>query len=106
MLSAIRSTHRPATPITRVVAALPDLPHLHRKRHRRRGAAAIVTAVAGLLVVLISTAAVIFRDKLMSIVRRGDGGEAQAPDAAEHKLAPTVDGGDGKKEHTPGIAQT
>jgi hypothetical protein len=80
MFSAIRSWHRPTTPITRVTAALPDLPHPHRTRHRRVGA---VRAGAALVAALIGTAAVILRDKLASIVRRGDGGEAQAPDAAE-----------------------
>jgi hypothetical protein len=128
MFSAIRSSHRPASLITRVTAALPhlphrsshwgtslisrvtaalrDLPHPHRKRHRRVGAAAMVRAVAGLVGVLIGTAAVIFRGKLMSIgrrrnggkeqaadvaeVSRGDGGEEQAPDAAEHKLTSIV----------------
>jgi hypothetical protein len=105
MFSAIRSLHRPTTPIARVTAALPDLPRLHRKRRRRVGAAAIVRAVAGLVAVLIErkrrrrastpammraiaglvsvligTAAVILRNKLASIVSRGDGGEEQAPD--------------------------
>jgi hypothetical protein len=129
MFSAIRSLHRPTTPIARVTAALPDLPRLHRKRRRRVGAAAIVRAVAGLVAVLIErkrrrrasaaaivravaglvavlverkrrrragggaivkvvaglaavligTAAVILRDKLASIVRRGGAGEEQAP---------------------------
>jgi hypothetical protein len=104
MWSAIRSTRRPTTLVTRVSAALPDLPRPHRKRHRRMGAAAIVKAVGGLLVVLIVTAAVIFRDKLMSIVSRGDGGEEQAPDAAEHKLASIVGRGDGSEEHAPDVA--
>jgi hypothetical protein len=113
MFSAIRSSHRPTTPIARVTAALPDLPHRHRKRQRRVGAssaivravgtcvtaalpdrpqpqrqrrrrvgaAAIVRAGAGLLAVLIGTAASRLRDKLASIVSRGDGGR-QAPDAA------------------------
>jgi hypothetical protein len=80
MFSAIRSLHRPTTPIARMTAALPDLPHLHRKRRRRVGTAAIVRAVAGLVAVLIGTAAVILRDKLASLVSRGDGGEEQAPD--------------------------
>jgi hypothetical protein len=80
MFGAIRSSHGPATPITRVTDALPALPHRHRKRHRHVGATAIVSAVAGLLVVLIGTAAVMSRDKLASIVSRGD---QQAPDARE-----------------------
>jgi hypothetical protein len=105
MFSAIRSLHRPTTPIARVTAALPDLPHVHRKRRRGAGAAAIVRAVAGLVAVLIErkrrrrargaaimravaglvavligTAAVILRGKLASIVRRGGGGEEQASD--------------------------
>jgi hypothetical protein len=62
MLSAVRSSHRPTPLITRVTAALPDLPHPHRKPQRHVGAA-IVKAVAGLAAVLIA-AAVIFRDKL------------------------------------------
>jgi hypothetical protein len=65
-----------------------------------------VTAVAGLLVVLIATAAVIFRDKLASIVSRGDEGEGQASDAGEFELASTRDRGDGKEEHAPEIAKT
>jgi hypothetical protein len=105
MFSAIRSLHRPTTPFARVTAALPDLPHVHRKRRRRVGVAAIVRAVAGLVAVLVErklrrraggaammravaglvavlvgTVAVILRDKLASIVSRGDGGEEQAPD--------------------------
>jgi len=105
MFSAIRALHRPTTPIARVTAALPDVPHVHRKRRRRvraaaimravaglvavlverkprrrAGGAAIRRAVAGLVAVLIGTAAVILRDKLASIVRRGGGGEEQAPD--------------------------
>jgi hypothetical protein len=83
MLSAIRSSHRPKTPITRVTDALLAVPHPHRKRHRHVGAAAIVSAVAGLVAVLVGTAAVIFRDKLASIVSHGDGSEKHAPDAAE-----------------------
>jgi hypothetical protein len=51
-----------------------------RKRRRRAGRAASVRAVAGLVAVLIGIAAVILRDKLASIVSRGDGGEEQAPD--------------------------
>jgi hypothetical protein len=53
MFSAIRSLHRPTTPIARVTAALPDLPHVHSKRRRRVAAAAIVRAVAGLVAVLV-----------------------------------------------------
>jgi hypothetical protein len=63
MLIAIPSLHRPATPISRVAAALPDLPHPHRKRHRRMGTAAIISAVAGLVAVLIGTTAVLMRAK-------------------------------------------
>jgi hypothetical protein len=63
MLTAIRSGQRPATPISRVAAALPDLPHLHRQRHRRVGAAAIISALAVLVAVLIGTAAVLMRAK-------------------------------------------
>jgi hypothetical protein len=62
MLTAIRSGQRPATPISRVAAALPDLPHLHRQRHRRVGAA-IISALAVLVAVLIGTAAVLMRAK-------------------------------------------
>jgi hypothetical protein len=81
MFSASRSSHRPTTLMHRATAALPDLPRPYRKQHRRVGAAAIVRAVAGLVVVLIGTAAVIFRGKLASIVSH-DGGEEQAPEAA------------------------
>jgi hypothetical protein len=83
MFSAIRSLHRPATLITRVTGALPDLPHHHRSRHRRVSAALIGKAVAALAVVLIGSAAVMFRGKLASRVCRGDGGEEQAPAAEE-----------------------
>ncbi|MCW3065727.1 MAG: hypothetical protein JWN32_2899 [Solirubrobacterales bacterium] len=83
MLSAIRSSHRRKPPITRVTDALLAVPHPHRKRHRHAGAAAIVAAVAGLVTVLIGTAAVIFRDKLASIVSHGDGVENHVPDAGE-----------------------
>jgi hypothetical protein len=92
--SAIRSSHRPKTLLHRVTAALPDLPH-----PRRVGAATIVSAVTGLVAVLIGIAAVIFRDKLISIVRRGDGGEEEAPDAAE------VSRGDGGEEQAPDAAE-
>ncbi|MCW3015219.1 MAG: hypothetical protein JWO02_2311 [Solirubrobacterales bacterium] len=86
MFTSIRSSQRPATPITRVTAALPALPHAlphpHRKRRSHVGATAIVSAVAALAAVLVATAAV-FHDKLASIVSRGDAGEDQAPDAGE-----------------------
>jgi hypothetical protein len=81
MFRAIRSSHSPShsptTLMTRVIAALPDLPHPHRKRHRRMGAAAIVRAVAGLVGVLVGIAAVVFRNKLVAIVSRGHGGEEE-----------------------------
>jgi hypothetical protein len=80
MLSAIRSRHRPTTPITRVTAALPDLPHPHFKRHRRVGTAAILRAVVGLMAVLIGTAAVVLRNKMTSIV---SGGHGAVDDAAK-----------------------
>jgi hypothetical protein len=83
MFSAIRSSHRRTTPITRATAALLAVPHPHRKRHLHVGTPAIVRAVAGLVAVLIGTAAVIFRDKLASIVNHGDAGDEQAPDAAK-----------------------
>ena len=98
MFSAIRSSRRPATPLTRVTAALPGLPHSRRKAHRRVGPAAIVRAVAGLVVVLIGTAAVIFRDKLASIVSRGDRGEEQVLGAEEHKPASIANRGDGSEK--------
>jgi predicted benzoate:H+ symporter BenE len=63
MLIATRSGHRSATPISRVTAALPDLPHPHRKRQRRVGAAPIMGAVAVLVAVLTGTAAVLMRAK-------------------------------------------
>jgi heme A synthase len=83
MLTAIRSSHRRTTPITRVTAALAALPHPHRKRQHHAGAAAIVSAVVGLVAVLIGTAAVMSREKLASIVSRGDRGEEQALDATK-----------------------
>jgi hypothetical protein len=83
MLTAIRSGQRPATPISRVAAALPDLPHLHRQRHRRVGAAAIISALA----VLVAGAHRHRRGpdarQAASIMSRGDVGGEQAPDAAK-----------------------
>ena len=83
MLRDMIPGHRPATPLTRATAALPDLhhmhvphPHLHRQR-RRFGTAAVVRAVAGLLAVLVGTGGVILREKLMSMVRRGRGGAGE-----------------------------
>jgi hypothetical protein len=61
MFSAIRSSHRSASLITRVTGALPHLPRPQRKRNRRVGAAAIVSAVAALVALLIGIAAVMFR---------------------------------------------
>ncbi|MEA2303116.1 MAG: hypothetical protein QOH43_396 [Solirubrobacteraceae bacterium] len=83
MLTEIRPWHRSTAPMSRVIAALPHLPLPHTKRHRRMSAGAIVRPLAGLMVLLIGTAAVVMRDKLASIVSRGDAGEKQAPDAAE-----------------------
>ena len=71
MLSAIRSSHRPATLITRVTALLADLPYPHRKRNRRVGAATFERAVAALVAMLIGAAAFMFRGKLASIVSHG-----------------------------------
>jgi hypothetical protein len=87
-----RSSHRPTMLITRVTAALPDLPHPHRKRRRRVGTAAIVSAVAGLMGVLVATAALISRKKRISSVSRGDGGGERTPDAA--KVSRGVGGGE------------
>jgi hypothetical protein len=81
MFSAIRSSHRPATPIARLTAALPDLPHHHKKRHLPVGADPIVRA--GLVAVPIGATAVIFRDKLASFVCDGNAGQKQAPDERE-----------------------
>ena len=87
MFSAIRPSHRRATPIDRLTAALSAVPHPHAKRHLHMGASAIVTA--GLLAVLVATTAIIFRGKLASIVTRSNGGEGaeeaeeQAPEAGE-----------------------
>jgi hypothetical protein len=81
MFSAIRPSHRHTTPMARLTGALPALPHPHKTRHLHVGAAAIVRA--GLVVVLIATAGIIFRDKLASIVSHGDGGEDQAPEGEE-----------------------
>lgn len=104
MFSAIRSSHRPATPLTRVTAALRGLPHSHRKGHRRVGAAVIARAVAGLVVVLIGTGAVIFRDKLASIVSRRDRGEEQALGAGEDKPASIASRGDRGEKQAPAAA--
>lgn len=82
MLTAIRSSKPPPTPITRVTDALRDLPLPHTKPQRRVDPAVIVGAVAGLVALLMGIAAFIFRDKLASFVSRGDVGEAQALDAA------------------------
>jgi hypothetical protein len=81
MFSAIRSTHRPTTPVARLTAALPAVPHSHKKRHLPEGAAPIVRA--GLVAVPIGATAVIFRHKLASIVTNGDGATEQTPDAGE-----------------------
>jgi hypothetical protein len=48
--------------MSRVIAALPHLPLPHTKRHRRMSAGAIVRPLAGLMVLLIGTAAVVMRD--------------------------------------------
>jgi hypothetical protein len=66
-----------------VTAALPDLPDAHPTRHRRVGAVGIMRAAAGLVAVLIGTAALALREKLASFVSRGDGSEQRAPDAVE-----------------------
>jgi hypothetical protein len=86
MFSAIRPSHRRATPIARLVAALPAVPHRHKKRGLHMGTGAILRPILAAL--LIGISAVIFRDKLASIVSRGHGAEEQAaeeqaPDAAE-----------------------
>jgi hypothetical protein len=85
MFSAIRASHRPATPIARLSAALPALPHAHKKRHLPVGADPIVRA--GLVALPIGATAVIFRDKFASIVTGGEEhapeGGTQAPDAGE-----------------------
>jgi hypothetical protein len=83
MFSDIRSMHQPTTPVARLTAALPAVPHPHRQRHRRGGAAAVVMPAAGLGAVLIGTGAVIFRDRLASMVSRDNGGEELAPEATE-----------------------
>jgi hypothetical protein len=84
MLSAIRPTHRP-TPIGRVTAALPALPHPHRRRQRHMDAAALVRPGLGVMLVGGTTAAVIYRDKLASMVNRAGNGteQQQLPDAPE-----------------------
>jgi hypothetical protein len=105
MFSVIRSSRRPATPLTRVTAALPGLRHSHQKAHRRVGPAAITRAVAGLVVVLIGTAVVIFRDKLASIVSRGHRGEEQVLGAEEHKPASIASSGDGSEKQASAGAE-
>jgi hypothetical protein len=81
MFNAVRSSHRRTTPIARLTSALPARPHSHKKRQLPVDPGAIVRA--GLVAVPIATGAVIFRDKLASIVSRGDDGEEQAPDTRE-----------------------
>jgi hypothetical protein len=76
------SSNGHTTLIARVTRALPDVPHPHKK-HRHAGAAAIMRAVAGLVGVLIGTGAVIFRNKLASLVSRGKRGEEHASEAAK-----------------------
>jgi hypothetical protein len=51
------------------------------RRQLHAGTGAILRPV--LLALLIGISAVIFRDKLASIVSRGDGGTEQAPDAGK-----------------------
>jgi hypothetical protein len=97
MFSAIRTSKRRMPLMTRVTAALPDLPH-DRKRRRRPSAAVIVSAVAAVVAVLIGVAAVIFRDKVASIVSRGDKGEEPGPVAAQAN-------GDGSQAEAPVAAR-
>jgi hypothetical protein len=101
MLRAIRSSQRPTTLMTRVTAALPALPGPHRKRRRRVATAPIVGAAAGLVVVLVGIAAVVFRSRLVAAGCHGDGGEEQASDATERELASSVTNGDGDKQQAP-----
>jgi hypothetical protein len=68
MFSAIQPWHRSTTPMTRMSAAMADLPLPHRRRHRRVGPAAMASGLAGLVVALMGAVAVIFRDKLASIM--------------------------------------
>jgi hypothetical protein len=75
MLDAIPFSRRPTTPIARLRAALPALPHAHKRRLPMSIADPIVRA--GLVAVPIGATAVIFRDKLASIVSHADGGEAR-----------------------------
>jgi hypothetical protein len=79
MFSPIRSTHRRATPIARLSAVLPAVSHSRKRWQLPVGTAAIVRPM--LVVLLIGTAAIIFRDKLASIVTRVDGDAEQAPEA-------------------------
>jgi hypothetical protein len=79
MLIAIKYMQRPTTPVGRLTAALPSMPGTRRQLHA--GTGAILRPV--LLALLIGISAVIFRDKLASIVSRGDGGTEQAPDAGK-----------------------
>jgi hypothetical protein len=79
MLSAIQSLRRPTTPIARLAAELPDLPHPHKKRQLPAGVVQLV--IAGLVALPIFATAVIFRHKLASAVSRADSGDAPAPDA-------------------------
>jgi hypothetical protein len=85
MFSAIRPTRRRMSPIGRLTEALPALPRRHKKRQLHVGSGALVGPVLAAL--LIGITAVIFRDKLASLVTRVDGDTEQAPDAAEQAPA-------------------
>jgi hypothetical protein len=85
MLRDMIPRHRPATPLSRATAALPDLhhmhvhvphPHLHR-RQRRFGTTTMMRAVAGLVAVLVGTGGVILREKLAAMFRRRGGGSGE-----------------------------
>jgi hypothetical protein len=81
MLTAIRPSRRRKTPLARLTAALPAVPHRHRRRHLHAASGAIVGPVV--LALIIGVTAVIFRDKLASIVSGADEAAEQAPDAGE-----------------------
>jgi hypothetical protein len=89
MFSSIRSSRRSATPIARLSAALPELPHSRNSNRWHVPEAATPIVRAGLVAVPIGATAVIFRDKLASMVSGSNGeepardGDEQAPDAGK-----------------------
>jgi hypothetical protein len=98
MLTAIRPSHRRKTPLARLTGALPSIPHTHGRRRLPMGAGTIVRA--GLVMLLVGTA-LIFRDKLASILSRANGHVGRADAHAEQ--AADVSGANGHAEQAPGV---